>query len=369
MRGYDTIVVGGGLVGSAIAYGLARHGQHVLVLDEGDVAFRASRGNFGLVWVQGKGVTLPEYAVWTLRSVALWPDLARELCEEVGIDPELEQPGGVRFCLSQEETADRARIMTKVAQSIDRPYPFEILDRQDVLRIAPGLGEAVVGGCFCPLDGHANPLRLLQALHAALAARGCTYVPNMPVEHVQRHGAGFEVRAAGTRYHGERIVLAAGTGTPALAAMIGLDVPVRPQRGQIMVTGRVQPFLDLPTHTLRQTADGGIMIGDSLEEAGFDDRGTPRVMAAIARRAILTFPFLASVRVVRSWAALRVMTADGYPIYQQSETSPGAFVACVHSGVTLAAAHAGPLAAAIAEGRLPEVLSPFSTERFHVQAA
>jgi glycine/D-amino acid oxidase-like deaminating enzyme len=369
MRGYDTIVIGGGLVGSAVAYGLAGRGQRVLVLDEGDVAHRASRGNFGLVWVQGKGVTLPDYALWTLRSVALWPDFAAELREEVGIDPELQQQGGVRFCLSFEERDERARIMARVAAALDIPYPFEILDRKDVLGLVPDLGEAVVGGCFCPKDGHANPLRLLEALHAALARRGCVYAPNAAVRSIRYQAPGFEVESAGARHHAERIVLAAGTGTPRLAAMVGLEVPVRPQRGQIMVTARIRPFLRLPTHTLRQTADGGVMIGDSMEEAGFDDRATPRVMAAIARRAVLTFPFLRNVPVVRSWAALRVMTADGHPVYQQSETCPGAFVACVHSGVTLAAAHAGPLAEAIAAGVLPDVLAPFATERFHVRAA
>lgn len=369
MRGFDTIVVGGGLVGSAIAHGLTGNGQRVLVLDEGDVAFRASRGNFGLVWVQGKGVTLPPYAIWTLGAVALWPEFARELREASGIDPELAQPGGVRYCLSAGEMTARGRLMARVAEQIDRPYPFEMLDRRELERLTPGLGEAVVGGCVCPLDGHANPMRLLQALHTVLAARDCRPRANSRVERVRTVAGGFAVETAGGTFHGGRLVLAAGTGTPALAAMVGLDIPVRPQRGQIMVTARVRPFLDRPTHTLRQTADGGLMIGDSLEEAGFDDRATPRAMAAIARRAVMTFPALARVPVVRSWAALRVMTADGYPIYQQSTTCPGAFVVCVHSGVTLAAAHAGPLAAAIAEGRLPDGLAPFSAERFHVQAA
>ena len=75
------------------------------------------------------------------------------------------------------------------------------------------------------------------------------------------------------------------------------------------------------------------------------------------------------VRVVRSWAALRVMSQDGFPIYQQSDTCPGAFVATCHSGVTLAAAHALNLAPMIAAGRLADDMAPFSTRRFHVQAA
>ena len=86
MSDADVIVIGGGLVGSAIAWGLGRAGARVLVLDEGDLAFRASRGNFGLVWVQGKGRGCPEYARWTRLSADLWPDFAAELGEQTGID-------------------------------------------------------------------------------------------------------------------------------------------------------------------------------------------------------------------------------------------------------------------------------------------
>ena len=73
MQRYDAIVIGGGLVGSAIAYGLVRAGLGTALLDEGDVAFRASRGNFGLVWVQSKGDGAPHYQRWTRRSADEWP--------------------------------------------------------------------------------------------------------------------------------------------------------------------------------------------------------------------------------------------------------------------------------------------------------
>src|SRR5579875_3756708 len=85
MRGYDAIVIGGGLVGSAIAYGLVRAGLKTALLDEGDVAYRAARGNFGLVWVQSKGLGAPHYQRWTRFSAEAWPSLAAELREITGI--------------------------------------------------------------------------------------------------------------------------------------------------------------------------------------------------------------------------------------------------------------------------------------------
>ena len=81
----DIVVVGGGVVGGAMALGLARGGARVTVLDEGDVAFRASRGNFALVWVQSKGLGMPDYAMWSRRSAEQWHELADVLHEDTGI--------------------------------------------------------------------------------------------------------------------------------------------------------------------------------------------------------------------------------------------------------------------------------------------
>src|ERR1700749_1916392 len=111
MQRYDAIVIGGGLVGSAIAYGLAREGLKTALIDEGDVAFRASRGNFGLVWVQSKGLGAPHYQRWTRLSAEEWPKLAAELGERTGIAVGLEQPGGVQLCLGEEEFSERRAMM------------------------------------------------------------------------------------------------------------------------------------------------------------------------------------------------------------------------------------------------------------------
>jgi glycine/D-amino acid oxidase-like deaminating enzyme len=115
--------------------------------------------------------------------------------------------------------------------------------------------------------------------------------------------------------------------------------------------------------------EGRVMIGDSQEEAGFDTSVDTGVAAAIAARAVRAFPLLARANVVRSWAALRVMTRDGFPIYEQSASCPGAFIVTCHSGVTLAAAHATALAPQVAAGALSRDLGAFSARRFDVPAA
>jgi glycine/D-amino acid oxidase-like deaminating enzyme len=93
------------------------------------------------------------------------------------------------------------------------------------------------------------------------------------------------------------------------------------------------------------------------------------VMQTIARRAVLAFPWLRDLQIVRAWAALRVMPPDGLPIYDQSERFPGAFTANSHSGVTLAGAHANLFAPLVAAGMLDPALEPFSARRFDVPVA
>jgi glycine/D-amino acid oxidase-like deaminating enzyme len=164
-----------------------------------------------------------------------------------------------------------------------------------------------------------------------------------------------------------KIVLAAGLDNARLGPMVGMDVPVRPQRGQIMVTEKTAPFMPYVVHTVRQTDEGSVMISDSVEEAGFETSVGSEVLAVEADRAVKMFPHLAKLNVVRCWAALRVMPKDGYPIYHQSQACPGAFVATCHSGVTLAGVHALELPPWIDTGVPPsDMFDAFSTRRFDV---
>jgi hydrogen cyanide synthase HcnC len=368
---YDVGVIGGGIVGLAIARGLADHGRRIAILDEGDVARRASRGNFALVWVQSKGLGMARYGAWTTGSAALWPGFAAALREETGHDVALAQPGGYSLCLSEAELeARRGAMMRMHNQPGWEPVPWEAQDHARIARAMPGLGRDVVGGVFCPLDGHVNSLRLFRALHTSALARGATYLPDHPVQDITPlPGGGFRITTAGRTIDAGRVVLAAGLGNAALAPMVGLVAPVRPQRGQVLVTERTAPFLPHPVSTLRQTDEGSVMIGDSKEESPVDEAVGPGVLAIMARRAARMFPVLGSLNIVRSWGALRVMSRDGFPVYDESASAPGAFLVTCHSGVTLAAAHSQLLAPMIARGGLEDSVAAFSARRFDVPSA
>ena len=359
----DVIVIGGGLVGMAVAYGLACGGADTVVLDQGDDAFRASRGNFGLVWVQGKGHDLPDYSRWTRSSATRWPAFAQALQADSGVDVQLRQPGGFHMCFSDGELVERQSRLQTLQDALG-DYPFQMLDAAELKARLPLIGPSVVGASYTPQDGHVNPLKLLRALHASAQAKGARLHGGMQVDRIECAPGEFRVTAGQRRFVASRIVLAAGLGNPGLAKQVGLHAPVAPNRGQVLVSERVRPFLDYPTINVRQTDEGTVQLGDSMEEVGFDDGTSTEVLAAIARRGIATFPLLRDVRLVRAWGALRVMSPDGFPIYQQSATRPGAFVVTCHSGVTLAAAHALRLAPWVMGGEQPDELAVFAGERF-----
>ncbi len=360
-------VVGGGLLGAAIAYGAARAGATVRVLDQGDSAFRASRGNFGLVWLHGKGKSMPDYVRWTKEGLRLWPKLQDELIQFTGVDAGLQQPGGFWLGFSEKEIEARAAALNRINKN-GGDVPFEMMDRSQLKQYLPGLGDAVVGGSFCPLDGQANPLMLLRALYAALKAKGVDIVNGVDVAKVEydpANGTFTAIASDGQSWKSDRLVLAAGLGNATLASQIGVHAPIKPTRGQVLITERLKPFLDYPTNKCRQTKEGTVQLGSTAEDVGNDDGTSVDKIEWLANRAVETFPVLKQARLVRTWGALRPLTPDGGPIYQESETCPGAYVVSSHSGVTLAASHCyilGPWTSGLTQ--TPQEFTSFRGERF-----
>lgn len=366
MRKEEVIVVGGGVVGAAIAFGAAKAGAPVTLLDQGDIADRASRGNFGLVWVQSKGDGFPRYARWSREAIDHWKPLAAELLELTGVNVDLQQTGGFWIGFSEKEMQARETLLEGLRHT-GPGVPYQMMEHAELKRHLPAIGPKVAGGSWCPLDGHVNPLKLLHALHAGLKALGAQVFSNVDVIGVRhREGGGFVASGADHRtWSGDRVVLAAGLGNKHLAPQVGLHAPVEPNRGQVLITERLKPFLPYPTNKARQTTEGTVQLGYSVEDVGFDDGTTVSAIEWIARRAVDTFPVLANVRLVRAWGALRVMTPDGSPIYQESASCPGAFVATSHSGVTLAGTHAyvvGPWVAGF--GPAPDDIHEFAGDRY-----
>lgn len=366
----EVAIVGGGLLGACFGWGLTRQGVSTVMLDQGDTAVRTARGNFGLVWLQGKGVGMPAYSRWTLESIRSWDDFAAELQAQTDIDVCYRRPGGFHLCTSEQALAGKRDMMTTLSRQLGPDhYDYEIVDQARLRQAIPAVGD-IPGALFTPHDGHCNPLRLLRALHAGFASNGGSYLPHSQVERIARAGDG---RYETYNEHGsllsvsDKIVIAAGHGSAGLGAQLGLDIPIFPDQGQVLVTEKTAPLLNFPTTTIRQTNEGNLMLGLSSQEVGMDTRTDPATIRAIVRDCMKAMPVLKSLRIQRIWAALRIMTPDGFPIYQHSDSHPGAFSFTCHSGVTLAAVHALTVAPWIQQGRIPADRSCFHPARLQEQ--
>lgn len=358
------------MFGAAVGYGLARSGVDVAMLDENDNALRAARGNFGLVWYQGKGKGMHHYADWTLESIRLWPEFAAELLSETGVDVGYHKPGGLTLATSEKALAARKeRIDLLRSQAGKKGYDCEFIDRKHVQSLFPNakLGPNVIGASYSPHDGHVNPLKLLRAMHAGFAKNGGHYFPDHRALGVERTNGSFTVRTLKGTFSAPKVVIAAGHGVTKLADMVGIDVPLRPQRGQLLVTERTRPILPVPMSGVRQNDEGTVMLGVSNENVGFDDSTSMDQTQRIVRLAIEKFPMLRHLRLVRTWGALRILTPDGYPVYAESKTQPGAFALACHSAVTLSAVNAHLISRWIIEGTKPKKFDTFRPERFNAE--
>ena len=362
----DFAIIGGGIVGLSVAHGLLKQGCSVICIDGSDTDFRASRGNFGLVWVQGKGIRTPFYAAWTQNAARIYPDFVSELSQETGVQINYNQAGGYEYFTDPHTLSQRMEEYKQLKKALNGDYPYEFLSSSQIRAAEPMIGGETIGASFYPYDGHLNPLQLLKALASYCQKKGLSHYLGEELKTADKKEGVFRlVTKKGLTISANKVVISAGLGAKKIGPLFGFLGLVSPQRGQILVTEKISPILNRPSVTIRQVDEGAIQIGDSQEQAGFNDNETQAQMSRIARNAIKVIPKLAQLRLVRAWGSLRVMSPDGLPIYHQSHTMPGAFLITCHSGITLAATHSTNLSLWLIGHKNAPELSGFSEDRFH----
>jgi len=370
-RTQEITIIGGGLVGLSVALGLLMAGQRVRVLDGADSDARASQGNFGLIWGQGKGWDFAPYANWTMDALTAWPAFAQQLRDLSGIDVALDQPGGYEFFTDPTEFDAFKAELAQQAIHLGKRARYEMLSGDDLRSQMQGIGPDVVGASFSLYEGHVNPLRFLRALRCSVQTMGGHVRLGATVSAIrpQPKGGYALVLADGETLHTEQVVLCAGLGAATLARDLGFNTQVRPQLGELLITEKLGDRLPFLSSTIRQVDEGGVQIGGTKANAGLNDHETLPIMSKLAHHAVTVFPALADVRVVRAWGALRVMSPDGYPVYAKSSMHPGAFLVTCHSGVTLAPLHTSVLAEWILNTSATPELEAFDECRFALSHA
>ena len=349
-----TVVVGGGVIGLLSTYLLASAGQEVVLLEAGEAGREASWAGGGIVsplypWRYSPAVTA--LAHW---SQDYYPQLGQTLLRQTGIDPEVYATGLYWLDLQDE---DEALAWAERQGRALYPVPME-----QVRAAVPALGDGFSRAVFMPgVANVRNPL-LLAALREALQRMpNVRVVEHSPVEALVQEGRRIVgVRTAEGEWRGEQVVMAAGAWSAELLAPLGIELPVKPMKGQMILYKCAKDFLPSMVLAKRRYAiprrDGHILVGSTLEDVGFDKAPTEDALGSLKATAVELLPALADAEVVKHWAGLRPGSPDGVPYIGAVSDFDGLWLNCGHfrNGLVLAPASC-QLLADLMLGRKPSI--------------
>ena len=367
METADAVIIGGGIIGCASAYYLAMRGIRSLVLERRGIATEASGANAGMI---GASSGIPGK---TLAHTKKSRELLTRDAEELGRPVELVREGRVVLASNEGEWAE---VEEFAATRREEGVETDLLSAEDLRTLEPGLGSGFVGAAFVHADGHVNPFLLTHAYAAAARRLGAAF--RVGVEVVRLETSGNRVTGVLTPsgpITAPRVIVASGAWSGALLAPLGIAIPVRPGRGQMLVTESLPPITSRVLFAsdigIRQDVHGHVRIGSSVEDVGFNREVTLPVLSQFCRVATGLLPALKDARIIRTWAGLRPMTPDGLAIIDAVSGVDGLFLSTGHSraGVIYAAVSAWLLAQLVTEGRTELPLDPFRLGRFAASVA
>jgi len=349
----DVVVIGGGVVGTAIAYFLVKNNIDVILVEKGAIAAGTSGRGEGDVLVCDKTPGFDS------RLTRLSQDLFPEMANELDYDISWTQKGSL-LAIENEEEMEVAK--TFCAQLAAEGLPVRILDKYEVHEDEPYLAPDIVGGMETDCDGSLNPMALAYGLVHGAKKMGARILTHTAVTDIRLdakgciEGAVAEHEEIVTR----RVVNAAGAWASEIGKLVGLDIPIRPRQGQMLVAERTFPVarrkvmefgymmakFENSGYTRNVTPEmekygvalvfepteaQNFLIGSSRRFVGMDTSCQIEVLHAMAQRAIRFFPVVKDIKVIRSYAGLRPFTPDHLPIISETEI-PGFYVAAGHEG-------------------------------------
>ncbi|SDM66421.1 sarcosine oxidase subunit beta [Fictibacillus solisalsi] len=352
---YETVVIGGGVVGNSIAYHLSeRYQEGILVLDKKYPMTGTSGSTQAWVWVHNK--TPSWYAEFSMYSAELYPYLSKKIG-----DVEYKRTGGLSPFFAEKDR-EKAKQLADSYRKIG--IKIKVLSREEVLEKEPSINPNVAGATYSSIDGNVNPFRLIDMYMRAAKKNGVQYSTYNKVTSIEKQNGTFMVTSDKKTYVCKNLILAGGTWSRELGNLLGIDIPVNQLRGQIIVTEPLKPFLNYTISGLRQAINGEVLIGYSMEKAGFDRSTTLDVIQETANMAVHYVPSLRKAKIVRAFSGIRAMPEDGFPILGKVPGHENLYVAATHSGVTLSPLIGTLLTELILDGETSVPIDRYSLSRF-----
>ncbi len=331
----EVVIIGGGVVGCAIAYNLARMGCTDVVVLEKEYLTAGATGRCGAGIRQQWGTEM------NCRLSKASMDTFEVLNEmlEYPVDIELKQDGYLILAYEEKEIE---QFKKNIALQNNLEIESRLIDPREAREMVPHLNtEGLLGAAFCSRDGHANPFHVTQAYAEAAKRMGVEIYTYTECRDIEMDGD--RIRGVVTdkgKIRTEKVVNAAGGYSDLIGGMVGLDLPVYSERHQIMVTEPVNPLqgpmvISFYHHFYCQQVPHGAFImgqGDPNEPKGHNIGHSWQFLQELSGKIIKTFPALKKLRVVRQWSGLYNITPDSQPILCEAPELPGFFLAIGFSG-------------------------------------
>jgi glycine oxidase len=365
----DVIVVGGGIIGCATAYYLAKHGSTVTLLERASLASEASGASAGMLAALSDegGDRGPDFQRFCLDGLRSYESLLPEL-EATGVDIRYRRAGVLHIALNEQEAGHlKARLEAQRGIAPDSRW----LSPAELAREEPDVSRRAVVGLLAPSEHYVDSQRVTIALAEAAKRHGASIRESEAVTRFHSSaGALTGVTTASGRYDAGAVVLAGGSWTAAMARSLGANIPVRPVRGQMLsLRGPTQPLRHViwgANGYLVPREDGQTFVGATVEEAGYRKVTTLAAQRLLRRVAMELVPTLRGATQLRAWAGLRPASSDGLPIMGLLPGWSNAWVSTGHfrNGILLAAISGQLVAHSVLAGKPDAILAPFSPTRF-----
>lgn len=354
----DVVVIGGGIMGAAIAYYGAKAGLDLTVLEKGELASGTSSRCDGNILAIDKDPGFDSQM--SLKS----QQLVHQLSKELELSFEYRNPGSILVCENDSEMeAAKKWVESQQAAGLD----FKMLDREDLRNESKYFADDLYGGLECKTDSTVNPYMLTFSMFHSAQKLGAKIHTNTEVKQVTRNKVSgqFTIETDNGSFTANKVVNTGGVWAPKIGEMVGLEIPIVPRKGQLIVASRQQPVglrkvmefgyliskfggtrsVDPLTEkygvalVFEPTESQNFLIGSSRQFSGFDTKVDYEVTKYIAKRAVRFYPKIADMTVIRTYAGLRPWTEDHLPIISRAEEIPGYFIAAGHEGdgISLAA--------------------------------
>ncbi|MFD1446827.1 FAD-dependent oxidoreductase [Oceanobacillus sp. FSL K6-0127] len=380
----DIVVIGGGIIGAAIAYYGAKAGLEITVLEKNELASGTSSRCDGNILAIDKDPGFDSQM--SLKSQQLVHELSKDLEQPF----EYRNPGSILVCENDEEMeAAHKWVQQQKGAGLD----FRMLDRSDLKNESKYFADDLYGGLECKTDSTVNPYMFTFSMFHRAQELGAMVHIRTEVTNVAKNPSGqFAIETTNGKFTANKVVNACGVWAPFIGEMLEVTIPIKPRKGQLIVASRQQPiglrkvmefgYLISKFGGIRQvdtitekygvalvfepTESQNFLIGSSREFSGFNTKVNHEVTKYIARRAVRFYPKIADMTVIRTYAGLRPWTEDHLPIVSHVEEVPGFYIAAGHEGdgISLAAVTGKLIEEMLSEKQTCIPVQPLRHDRF-----